>query len=52
MHMIRHDNSNVKEVFDVVVVQATSQYDRAGGIGQDPTIKSTKSYEEALFIAL
>jgi len=52
MHMIRHDNSNVKKVFDVVIVNATLQRDRAGSIGQDPTMKRAKSYEVALIVAL
>jgi hypothetical protein len=52
MHVIRHDNGNVKDVFDVVVVQATKQRDRTGGIGQDPTMKRAKSYEVAFIVTL
>jgi hypothetical protein len=52
MHMIRHDNSDVKEVLDVVTVQTTFQCDRSGGIGKGPSMKSAKSYEVALIITL
>jgi hypothetical protein len=50
MHMIRHDNGNVKKVLGFVIVKATLQGDIAGGIGQDPTMKRAKSYEVALII--
>jgi len=52
MHMVRQDNGDVKEVFGVVIVQATLHGDGAGGIGQDPTMERAKSYEMALVITL
>jgi len=52
MHVIRHDNSGMEKVFDVIVMQTGLQCDGATFSGQNPTMKCAECDEVALVISL
>lgn len=52
MHVIRHDNGDVEEILNIILVQTALQRDRASRIGQEPSMKCTECDKVALVIAL